>query len=106
MHKQNFEMPFGCSRKFPPFDVTVLNDSNVSVNTPGKLENSDVKMNPSFSGDSRNPSDISTSPVHIIAAKDENKHAAVLCARKIGGVYGTTVFNVLLYQPTIVLPKL
>ncbi|OZC06580.1 hypothetical protein X798_06426, partial [Onchocerca flexuosa] len=62
----------------------MLNESNVSVNTPGKEEDlTVVEMNPSFSGDSRNPSDTSASPVHIIAAKDENKHAAVLCARKI-----------------------
>ncbi|KAK6102678.1 hypothetical protein QQG55_9430 [Brugia pahangi] len=67
--------------------LSMLNDSNVSVNTPGKKEDSVVKhdyvLNPSFSGDSRQPSDISASPVHIIAAKDEKKHAAVLCARKI-----------------------
>ncbi|KAM3722615.1 Carbamoyl-phosphate synthase large chain [Dirofilaria immitis] len=64
--------------------LSMLNESNVSVNTPGKDEDLAVlKMNPSFSGDSRNPSDTSASPVHIIAAKDENKHAAVLCARKI-----------------------
>nr|CDP95127.1 BMA-HCP-4, isoform g [Brugia malayi] len=67
--------------------LSMLNDSNVSVNTPGKKEDLVVKhdyvLNPSFSGDSRQPSDISASPVHIIAAKDENKHAAVLCARKI-----------------------
>uniref|UniRef100_A0A1I7W5E8 PEHE domain-containing protein n=1 Tax=Loa loa TaxID=7209 RepID=A0A1I7W5E8_LOALO len=81
-------------REIPVFDtgnyfgqrriLSMLNDSNVSVNTPGKVEDSVVKMNPSFSDDSHNPSDdTSISPVHIIAAKDENKHAAVLCARKI-----------------------
>ncbi|EJW87814.1 hypothetical protein WUBG_01274 [Wuchereria bancrofti] len=84
-------------KKTPVFDtgnyfgrrriLSMLNDSNVSVNTPGKKEDSVVKndyvLNPSFSGDSRHPSDVSASPVHIIAAKDEKKHAAVLCARKI-----------------------
>uniref|UniRef100_A0A0R3RG49 Centriolar coiled-coil protein of 110 kDa n=1 Tax=Elaeophora elaphi TaxID=1147741 RepID=A0A0R3RG49_9BILA len=63
--------------------LSMLNESNVSVNTPGKEEDSVVNMDPLLSGDSRNPSDISASPVHIIAAKNENKGAAVLCARKI-----------------------
>lgn len=81
-------MLFGYLHRSSPFSVTVLNESNVSVNTPGKEEDlTVVEMNPSFSGDSRNPSDTSASPVHIVAAKDENKHAAVLCARKIGIIY-------------------
>ncbi|CAG9538162.1 unnamed protein product, partial [Cercopithifilaria johnstoni] len=63
--------------------LSILNESNVSVNTPGKEKDSVIKMNPLFSGDSCNPSDISVSPVHIIAAKDENKCTAVLHARKI-----------------------
>uniref|UniRef100_A0A915Q3W5 Uncharacterized protein n=1 Tax=Setaria digitata TaxID=48799 RepID=A0A915Q3W5_9BILA len=64
--------------------LSMLNESNVSVHTPGKEEEvTTVRINPSFSGNLQDPSDTSTSPVHIIAAKDENKHAAILCARKI-----------------------
>ncbi|MCP9257491.1 BMA-HCP-4, isoform b [Dirofilaria immitis] len=88
--ERRVSMSLGCRcwrtifKSFTKNKYTVLNESNVSVNTPGKDEDLAVlKMNPSFSGDSRNPSDTSASPVHIIAAKDENKHAAVLCARKI-----------------------
>lgn len=78
--------------KFLPFGFAVLNESSVSVNTPGKKEDSVVKIHPSFSGDSRNPSDISASPVHIIAAKNENRNAAILHARKICNL-PTTVFQ-------------
>ncbi|KAL4003477.1 hypothetical protein ACH3XW_7775 [Acanthocheilonema viteae] len=63
--------------------LSMLNESNVSVNTPGKEEDPVIKINPSFSDNSHNPSDISASPVHIIAAKNEDKHSAVLRARKI-----------------------
>lgn len=73
--------------------LVVLNESNVSVNTPGKKEDSIIKMDPSFSDDLCQPFDNSVSPVHIVAAKNENKDAAVLRGRKIGGIYQTTVFN-------------
>ncbi|VDK77188.1 unnamed protein product [Litomosoides sigmodontis] len=80
-------------QKIPLFDtgnyfdrrriLSMLNESNMSVNTPGKEGDSVIKMNPSFSGDLCEPLDSSVSPVHIVAAKDENKDAAVLRRRKI-----------------------
>lgn len=101
-----FQVLVGCLHKSPPFVISVLNESNVSVNTPGKEGELVTKRDPSFND---NPSDTSASPLHIVAAKDENKHTAVLCARKIGNFYRITFLIALwwchcffFYQPCTV----